>query len=266
MDRNRELLDHAVAAVYKQAGSAELQSYLYGYDADDTPAIGRPAIAFFHSSGWDQGNVSQFAPHCMYFAERGMVTVLFDYRMLHRDGTSPLEAVADARSAIRWLRLHARTLGVDPTRIVAAGAAAGGHLAAAAALLDEFDEPGEDLSLSCKPDALLLFNPVLDVSKRGFGLDRFPDPRLAKRANPLRHLRRGALPPTLIFHGTGDRVVPVTGSQAFHRKARWRRCPCELVEFEGQGHGFWNFNVSPEHYEITVDTAERFLLEHRVLP
>lgn len=268
LDRNRELLDQAVPAVYKQVDGIDLQAWLFGFDGDADPDLlrRRPAIAFFHSSGWDQGSVSQFAPHAMFFAERGMVTALFDYRMRNRDGTTPLEAVADARSAVRWLRFFADTLGIDPQRIVAAGAAAGGHIAASAALLKEFDEPGEEATLSCRPDALVLFNPVLDVSKKGFGFDRFPDPKLAKRANPLRHLKRGLLPPTLIFHGTGDRVVPVNGSQAFARKARWRRCPCELVQFEGQGHGFWNFNVSPDHYEATVDTTERFLLEHRILP
>jgi hypothetical protein len=41
----------------------------------------------------------QFAPHCVYFASRGMMTMAFDYRVAARHQAGPLEAIADARSA-----------------------------------------------------------------------------------------------------------------------------------------------------------------------
>ncbi|WP_075089188.1 alpha/beta hydrolase [Verrucomicrobium spinosum] len=115
-------------------------------------------IAFFFSSGWDNGQVSQFAPHCLYFASRGMTAMAFDYRVSAKHGSTPVDSMADVRSAMRWLRLNAVELGINPGKIVGAGGSGGAHMIAAAAMVQGFDEPGEDASISCAPNALALFN------------------------------------------------------------------------------------------------------------
>jgi arylsulfatase A-like enzyme len=60
-----------------------------------------PAIIFFSGGGWNGGSVQQFEPHAIHFAKRGMITVRADYRVKSRHGTTPFEAVEDAKSAIR---------------------------------------------------------------------------------------------------------------------------------------------------------------------
>lgn len=52
------------------------------------------------------------------------------------------------------------------------GGSAGGHLAAAIASIDGFNDATDDLSVSCKPNLLVLFNPVLDNGPEGYGYDR----------------------------------------------------------------------------------------------
>ena len=98
-----------------------------------------------------------------------MVGVCVQYR-LYKAGTevSVFECVKDARSAVRYVRAHATELGIDPQKFVVNGASAGGHLAAATALF-AFDEAGEDVSISCAPNALMLFSPVIDTSEDGYG-------------------------------------------------------------------------------------------------
>jgi acetyl esterase/lipase len=183
----------------------------------------------------------------------------FDYRVSARHGTSPVEAMADARSSFRWLRLNAVELGINPGKIVGAGGSGGAHIAAASALLNDFDEPGEDPMISCAPNSLVLFNPVLDTSKKGFGFDRFPSPDIAKRASLMNAIAPG-LPPTVIFHGTQDRVVPFDTSFEFARKMKKKKNACELVDYEGQGHGFFNFNVSFDLYQGTLNVMDDFLV------
>lgn len=264
VDRNRELLDQrATRVVYKEVHGAELDAYVFypeGHEVTDR----RCCVLFFFGSKWDNGLVSQFAPQCVYFAARGAVAIAVDYRVLARHGSDPHEAMADAKSAIRWVRQNASALGVNVDRIVAGGASGGAQMALAAAMIDGNDEADEDEGVSAAPNAMILYSPAVDVTASGFGFERFGEnkaaKKAAKKASPIRWVRKG-LPPSVIFHGTMDRVVPVAGVRKFCRKMRWRRNACELIEFEGQGHGFFNFNVDPRSYEATISSADRFLVD-----
>jgi acetyl esterase len=260
LDRNRELLKTAREEVYKTVGDIQLPVYIWEPPAEKAPSYPKSVAAFFFSSGWDQGQVAQFAPHCVYLASRGMMTMAFDYRVANRNKGGPLEAMADAKSAMRWLRLNAVELGINPGKIVGIGGSGGAHAITTAAMLKGFGDPTENIAINPAPNALVLFNPVLDTSKRGFGLERFPDAGLAKDANLIRAIDKG-LPPMLIMHGTGDRVVPFAGSYEFARKSSKKKNLCRFIEFEGQGHGFFNFNLSFEMYEATLMSIDEFLVE-----
>ena len=269
IDRNRALLSEAEMHVYKTVNGQDLAAYVF-HPKNEDPSIPvapgpHPAVAFFYSSTWDSGLISQFAPQCLYFCHRGMVAVLFDYRVSSRHGTGPIEAMQDARSALRWLRINAAALGINPDQIVAAGGAAGAHLAASAAMLEGFDDLGDDPTMPCTPNALILFNPILDTTRKGLELEKFPAKATAKAASPIHHAKR-KLPPMLIFHGTADRVIPCETSRKFCRKMRWRGNDCRLSAFDGCGHGFFNFNVDATLYELTLNAADAFLVEKGFLP
>lgn len=264
MDRNRTLLASTTCYAYKQSDGVDMEAYVFPVDGE-APPEGRPAILFFYSSTWDSGLVSQFAPHALYFANRGMQPVLFDYRVTSRfPAATPADAMADVRSAIRWVRSNAEELAISTSRVVACGAAAGAHAALSAAMLKDFDDPADDQSVSCVPDALILFSPILDLTKKGVGYSKFPDRKMARKADLMKHPRR-RLPPIMIFHGTADRVVPYENSQRFRRKMWWRGNVCKVRPFETQGHGFFNFNVNPRLYELTLSEADAFLVEKHFL-
>lgn len=260
IDRNRELLKSAREETYKVIGDTALSAYIWNPPPEKIPPYPRSLAAFFFSSGWDHGQVTQFAPHCVYCASRGMTAIAFDYRVATKHGTGPLETMADARSAIRWVRMNAAELGINPGKIVAVGGSGGAHAIASAAMLKGYDDPADDLTFSAVPNALVLFNPVLDTSKHGFGLDRFPDAKAAKNANLIRAIAKG-MPPMLVMHGTADRVVPFDGSYTFVKKMGRKKNKIRLIEFEKQGHGFFNFNLSFEMYQATLTAMDEFLVE-----
>ena len=135
-----------------------------------------------------------------------MVAVRADYRVKSRHGVTPKECVEDAKSAVRWIHQNAATLGVDPSRIVAAGGSAGGHIAACTALAPGLDAPDEDLSISSKPNALVLFNPVLRFQP---GQD--VRPRFAERV-PLQLGQRCRQPPAARLSLTEAPAVPPFGN------------------------------------------------------
>ena len=93
--------------------------------------------------------------------ERGMVAISADYRVKRTHGVTPFECVEDGRAAIAFLRRHAERLGIDPSRICAAGGSAGGHVAACTACrADPPDATGSpDATELSVPNALALFNP-----------------------------------------------------------------------------------------------------------
>src|SRR6476659_7457046 len=93
IDRNRELLRTAREEVYKTVGDLNLPVFIWEPDPAKAPPYPKSVVAFFYSSGWDNGVVSQFAPHCVHLASRGMVAMAFDYRVSVRNGTTPVESM-----------------------------------------------------------------------------------------------------------------------------------------------------------------------------
>lgn len=219
-----------------------------GWKASDK----RSAIVFFFGGGWRSGTPAQFFSQSRYLASRGMVAVSAQYRTSNSHGTSPFECVADGKSAVRWMRKHASELGIDPDRIAAGGGSAGGHVAATTGVIDGMDEQGEDLSISSKPNALVLFNPVTDIS----AIKRWGDRALD--GSPLQHVDRGD-PPTIVFHGRADSTVPFATAETFCEAMQDAGNRCELVGFDGRPHGFFNYTRSRVAYANTVWHMDRFL-------
>lgn len=243
--------------VYKTTPQGDLRLHVFqcGEGAD------RSAIVFFFGGGWVGGSVQQFFPHCRHLAALGMVAISAEYRVRSRHGTTPFECVADGKSAIRYLRMHATELGLDPDRIVAAGGSAGGHVAACTATIDAYDEEGEDTSVSSKPNALVLFNPVVDTTRLGYGANRFKDD--PRTLSPVHHVT-GGLPPTIIFHGTADTTVPFENVERFCRKMHAAGNDCTLVPFADKKHGFFNDGRDEDNrsYHETVAHMDEFLRRH----
>ncbi len=216
-----------------------------------------PTIVFFFGGGWNGGTVDQFKPQAEYFASRGMITVLADYRVKSRHKTTPYEAVADAKSAIRFLRQHAKALNVNPKKMAASGGSAGGHLAAACGTLPGLDEQDEDLNISSKPDALVLFNPVFDNGPEGFEYQRMGE--RWREISPAHNITKET-PPTIVFLGKEDHLIPVASAENYKSKMEQANCRCDLHLYEGAGHGFFNnYKYDGEFYTKTVREADIFL-------
>jgi acetyl esterase/lipase len=69
-----------------------------------------------------------------------MVAIAGEYPSPHQKRTTPLEAMADARDLVRWVRQNAKDLAIDPHRIASDEPSARGHLAAAAAVFPHQEE------------------------------------------------------------------------------------------------------------------------------
>jgi acetyl esterase len=247
--------------VFKKVGDVELKMHVFTAERPQG-AKPRPAIVLFFGGGWVGGSPEQFFPHCHYLATRGMVAISAEYRVKNRHGTTPVECIKDGKSAVRWVRAHAAELGVDPQKIVAGGGSAGGHVAACTATIPDMDEQGEDTSLSARPDALVLFNPAVDLARLGVRRPELAE--LAQKISPAAHVTKG-LPPTIIFHGKADTTVPIATVERFCRLMNEAGNSCKLVAFDGKSHGFFNYRRDKEAFRQTVRAADEFLVELGIL-
>nr|WP_273275533.1 alpha/beta hydrolase fold domain-containing protein [Maribacter polysiphoniae] len=89
-----------------------------------------------------------------------------------RNKTTPFEAIKDAKSAIWYIRANAQKFQVDFDKIIVSGGPAEGYLAAATALIENYNEGTDDLYVDYKPNALVLFNSVIDISIDGYAYHR----------------------------------------------------------------------------------------------
>ncbi|GAB5402253.1 MAG: hypothetical protein Aurels2KO_04840 [Aureliella sp.] len=253
---------------YKTVGDTKLSLHAFepeGRKESDS----RPAIVFFFGGGWAGGDPKQFYEHCRELSDLGMVAFSAEYRVRSRNKTTPLECVKDAKSAVRWIREHAPELGIDPNRIVASGGSAGGHIAACTSVIVGHEEDGENLEISSKPNAMILFNPVLDTSlETGLAGNRF-GPELHEALSPC-HNVHDKIAPMIIFHGTADETVPLEQVERFTSQMKDANNQCVLIPFADKGHGFFNATSfrarnDGKDYATTMKHSIEFLKQHEIL-
>lgn len=247
--------------IYKTVKNKKLKLYVF-QPTKQLNTKDPPVVVFFHGGGFSGGKVSQFESQSHYLAYHGITAILVEYRLVNAHGNTPFECVEDAKSAIRWVRANSEELGISKDRIVAGGGSAGGHLAACTAFINGYDAKIEDSSISSVPNALVLFNPVVNFPESfkkanpKYHSDRLKE---ATEISPIHNVVKGA-PPTIIFHGTADESVPYHHAELFCAEMARYGNICELVPFEGRNHGFFNYHVSKEDYTETMERTYEFLV------
>jgi hypothetical protein len=252
------------AYVYKSTAPGPWQMTVYsplGVKAGD----GRAAILFMPGT-WHRWPA--------YFSERGMVTAV----IARRKGQDAdrrlvtLHAVEAYRSGIRWFRSHAKELGADPDRIAVNGGSASADAATLTLLADSYDAEGEDLTISAKPNALVLFYPgagrfsdalrTPDEKSKAAKPEKSALPPLDARGedfNKLMHspfenvLKKGS-PPMVLFYGTADRLLP--GGREFARGALALGIRAELYTATDQTHRLFD---DPRWHDAVLYKADEFL-------
>lgn len=237
---------------YKQTDSGDLKLHIFKPN-DMKGREKRPAIIYFFGGGWEVGTPLQFYRECAYYSSKGMVAISVEYRISYLHKTTPFESVEDAKDALRWLRKNAAQWNIDPNRIAAAGASAGGHLAAATGTLKEANAKKTDIN--SKPNLLLLYYPVIDNSANGFGTEEMK--KRYKEISPLHNID-STTPPVLFILGTKDPLIPEQTAVEFTKKMEQSGVYCELHLYEGAGHPlfFYTKPLTDDFYKIRKESDE----------
>jgi acetyl esterase/lipase len=185
----------------------------------------RPVFVFIHGGRWKSGKKSQYKFLGRRMANKGVVTVIPDYRLSPR--TEYRGATTDVATALKWTKDHISDYGGDENMIYVAGHSAGGHLAALVSLDKDYF------------DSLNILNPVSGtILIDAFGLNMYgylSDERLKKHrtyyamfgrnpdgwkdGSPLFHVSQ-SMKPFLIFVGTKSYPIIYESNKEFFEAVR----------------------------------------------
>lgn len=232
-----------------------------------------PCVVFVQGSAWFEQDVFGQLPMIAKLAERGYVVAVVEYR--HSGIASfPAQAV-DARNAVRFMKKNAAEYQIDPDKVILAGDSSGGHTAMFGAILQ--DDEGEDNlfpGVSAEVKGIVNYygsvsvirddsnpstmNHCLPDSPEGQvmgGVNLQEHPELKKKLSVECNITENTcLPPTIIIHGTKDRIVNTWGSVDLYRRMKECGKDVELYLLKGGDHsgaGYWMPQV--------LDIVERFI-------
>ncbi len=222
-----------------------------------------PAIVFFHGGGWNVGSYKLFQYHARYLASRGMVVFSPQYRIgTMVAGTTVDQCLMDGKSAMRYIKANAEIYSIDPNKIISAGASAGGLLAGGIAIIDEFNESTDDISVSPIPHAVVLYYPAILIDRENLNeayKQRFNG--LEENLSCYHHVK-ASLPPFLILSGDADTQTTIDDMRLFNKKMQELKNDCKLVEYPNQGHAFMTLDRSVKYFIATIKDTEEFLTKH----
>jgi acetyl esterase len=201
----------------------------------------RAAMILVHGGGFTEGSRASMRELCEQFAQRGIVGVAIDYRLLP-DHPYPAP-VDDANAAVAWLEQPETSAryGVDPARVGMLGSSAGAIITASIAT-----EPDTGIA------AAVAFSPVADMSPSGLtlgtptpeaiatilaylGCTSIEDCPQAAAASPLSAVSEGDAP---LFLAVGSReLVPREQVEALDAALEADGVPTELTVLPGERHG-----------------------------
>jgi len=254
--------------IFKTVGTTKLTAHIFRPEggARDTPA---PVIVLFHGGGWNVGSPEWVYGDARRYASYGAVAVATEYRLSDRTKITPLDAIADARDLILWLRANSKELGIDPSLLAAYGFSAGGHLAAALATIPDPERPKVDFS----PQALVMLSPAVSLTGDSYFEGLLLGKTTTAALSPDEQIH-GRIPPTIIFQGVLDTTVPICGVRRFCGRAREYGSDCQIVEYPLVGHLLtrkldeqtYSFDPDPKAVADSIAKGDAFLAAHGFLP
>lgn len=253
--------------VYERANGWEGKLDVYA-QRGQTPT---PTVIFIHGGGWVQGTKEASMLTVLPYIAMGYSVVNVEYRLANVS-LAPA-AIEDCRCALRWVVAHAKDYNFDTSRLIVAGASAGGHLALTTGMIPTNAGFDRTCQTPAEPRvaAIVDFFGITDIADLLDGPNKKPFPEnwpytvqwlgnqpnraeLATATSPLTYVRAG-VPPTISIHGDADPTVPYTHSVRLQEALRKAGVVHELITIPGGGHG----NFAPDQWQLAYAAIEKFL-------
>lgn len=240
--------------VYTKVGDWEGKMDLYLPPTEKGPS---PVVINIHGGGFNKGNKESQTGFNTFF-KNGYAVANIAYRLV-QIAPAPA-AVEDTRCALIYLIKHAKTLNIDPNKIVIMGGSAGGHLALMGGLLgndNRFDVncPGiKDVKVAAIIDKYGITHVGNWESKSATWWlgDKAKDQAFIQSVSPLYQVKKTS-PPVFIVHGDADPVVPYQQSVDLKKKLDEFGIKNRFITVEGGEHGKFSKEKNSEINKAIID-------------
>ncbi|MBN2084594.1 MAG: alpha/beta hydrolase [Anaerolineales bacterium] len=205
-----------------------------------------PVLIYIHGGSWRELDKAE-GEGWHHLNDQGILVVSVNYRLATSDIKFPA-MIQDVMCAVRFLRAHRAEYNINPGKIAAIGASAGGHLAALLGTADAsagFDV-GEYLDQSSRVQAVVTLSGLSDFTQVveggvsmaiyfAFGALAGTNNTLLAPASPVTYITPDD-PPFLILHGDKDGVVPIQQALTLEERLTAAGVPSTLVIVYGGDH------------------------------
>ena len=227
----------------------------------------KPLVIYLTGGGFVMADRTANLSQRTYVADQGYVVASVQYRTT-KDGATYKDAVADVKSAIRYLRANADKYSIDADQVAVWGQSAGGYLAAMTGATNgekSFDV-GDNLTQSSEVQGVVdEFGPA-DLSELaadydtaaqkanyaagnsaaqwvyGPGTKKSVADRTSEvaAADPSTHISSRTAP-FVLFHGSADNLVSPSETLTLHTALRAKGIDSTRYVLTGAGHGDLSF-------------------------
>lgn len=210
-------------------------------DADNAPIM-----VYIHGGYWKGGEKSGRRFAAPLFNAAGIAWIPINYRLAPAVTMDAI--VADARSALAWVRDNARAHGCDPDRICISGSSAGGHLVGmllAPGWHRDYGVPEDLIKGACAMSGIYDIEPFRLIE---MGAHLALDEAGVARNSPIRHIPDRPCP-MVVAWGADETAEFRRQSEAYAAALRGRGHTVQTIAAEGHDHfslmGEMGRSVSP---------------------
>lgn len=200
-----------------------------------------PAIILIHGGSWIGGDKLNMTHWLKPLQSELPDYAIFNinYRLASRQNTAnqwPVQ-IDDVDKVVAFIKDKAKDYNINKKQLILIGESAGAQLA----LVEAFNrDPKHDIKV-----VVDLFGPtdMADLyqahNELAILMNGTPTaiPAIYADASVVGHVDKKS-PPTIIFHGTADPIVPIRESDSLNVKLKNARVPVSYVTYKGKGHGW----------------------------
>lgn len=247
------------------AEAQALKNVSYGTDPFQKMDIYLPAgrnisqtkvLILIHGGAWISGDKSEFDTVITALKPLLPDFAIFNvnYRLAALPNTNPWPTqLNDIDLAMSFINSKAIEYGINSSKIGIGGASAGAHLAllkgfhgnaSVKAIADLFGPADMKALYYANSSYQMLFNSFLNGTPTS-------NPLAYTSASPL-FLVNSNTPPTIIFHGTVDPIVPVSQSDSLSNRLNNAGVIHQYIKYNGEGHGWYGTNLIDTYTKLAA--------------